>query len=117
MVKARQWQARLAWSPVISAVLALAAGTVVAQSKPPVRTEQAGLPTQLHYTSPIGEYQRHVDQPMGGWRAANDQVGRIGGWKAYAKEVQAAEPGAKMDMVPAGAPMNPHAGHHGGSKP
>lgn len=117
MVKAKQWQARVAWSAAISAVLASAAGSVLAQSVPPVGNEKPGLPTQLHYTSPIGAYKRHVDQPMGGWRAANDQVGRIGGWKAYAKEAQAAEPRAKMDMGPAGAPMNPHAGHHGGSKP
>ncbi len=105
------------WPASVAAVLALAAGAVQAQSAAPAETEQPGLPTQLHYSSPIGAYQRHADQPVGAWRAANDQVGRIGGWKAYAKEAQAAEPGARMDMGPARAPADPHAGHHGGSKP
>jgi hypothetical protein len=39
------------------------------------------------YSSPLADYQRHSPQTPGNWREANDTVGRIGGWQAYAAEV------------------------------
>lgn len=33
-------------------------------------------------------YKRFDDQPVGSWRDANDTVGRLGGWQAYAREAQ-----------------------------
>ncbi len=43
------------------------------------------------YTSPIADYQKFVDEKVLPWKAANDKVGEIGGWRAYAKEAQAKE--------------------------
>lgn len=40
------------------------------------------------YRSSFTGYRALSESPVGDWRAANDTVGRIGGWKAYAKEAQ-----------------------------
>ena len=44
--------------------------------------------TGLAYRSAFEGYRGFTDQPLGFWRKANDDVGRIGGWKAYAGEGQ-----------------------------
>ena len=44
--------------------------------------------TVVSYTSPIADYQPFVDGKITSWKAANDKVGQIGGWRAYAKEAQ-----------------------------
>ena len=44
--------------------------------------------TTISYASPIADYQPYVDEKIVSWRAANDKVGQIGGWRAYAKEAQ-----------------------------
>ena len=72
------------------------------------------LPTQLHYTSPIGGYQSFKDQPLLSWREANDRVGQIGGWKAYAREAQAEQ--AEKPSQGAHHPT-PHTGHQGRGEP
>lgn len=47
----------------------------------------------LSYRSPFAGY-----RPLGGakvgWKEANDEVGRIGGWRTYAREARASEPAA-----------------------
>ena len=51
------------------------------------------------------------------WRKANDTVREIGGWRAYAREIQGgsqAQPGATAPSAAparAAAPANPHQGH------
>ena len=40
--------------------------------------------------SVFSTYQTFVDEPVANWKSANDTVSRIGGWRAYAKEVAAA---------------------------
>ena len=61
------------------------------------------------FTSALNGYQPYHDQPVGDWKKANDEVGRIGGWRAYTREANEAAPPA----APAGqaAPKDPHAGH------
>ena len=93
--------------------LALFAGLAFAQ--PPTDTE-APKPaplTTLQYSSPIGAYQAYADQPVQSWREANDRVGQIGGWRAYAKEIKMSDPASDKNS-PA---SDPHSGHHGGDKP
>jgi hypothetical protein len=51
------------------------------------------------YTSPIADYQKFVDEKVLPWKAANDKVAEIGGWRAYAKEAQAKE--ALVNVQPA----------------
>ena len=47
--------------------------------------------TIVSYTSPIADYQPFVDEKITSWKVANDKVGQIGGWRAYAKEAQQQE--------------------------
>ena len=78
------------------------------------------LPSKLQYVSPLRAYKTYADQPVEPWREANHRVGRIGGWRAYAKEIQTGEPAKEAPQDPAKAPApaaDPHAGHHKGATP
>lgn len=91
-----------------------AAGGAVAQ--PAVGpTDQSGAPAAvlLPYRSALADYQRFTEEKLGSWREANDNVGRIGGWREYAKEAR--QPAEGSAPGPAGgatpAARDPHAGH------
>jgi len=70
----------------------------------------AAWPVELQYTSPLSGYRAYDEQPVESWREANERVGRIGGWRAYARETMA-DP---AEVKPAAA--DAHAGHHGGTQ-
>lgn len=93
--------------------LALLATVATAQIVAPSQADStsATLPAKVVYQSPISGYQPYADQPVQSWREANDRVGRIGGWRAYAKEAAA---GKSTQETPA---VDAHSGHHGGTKP
>ena len=38
--------------------------------------------------APFDRYQGWRDTPLADWRAANDRVGEVGGWRAYLRESQ-----------------------------
>lgn len=68
----------------------------------------ARVPAQS-YRSPFADYKPLGETTVGDWRAANDEVGRIGGWRAYAREAQAPSP---APTAPGGtAAVGDHAGH------
>ena len=94
--------------------LALFAGAAFAQTPADTEALQPSLPTKLQYSSAIGAYQAYADQQVQSWREANDRVGQIGGWRAYAKEVKTGKPASVKDAAPS---SDPHAGHHGGGTP
>jgi hypothetical protein len=88
----------------------------------------ASAQTTVSYTSPVADYQPFVDEKITSWKAANDKVGQIGGWRAYAKEAQQPDNTPTPTTAPAPvqnkAPMqkpasnnsdamktDPHAGH------
>jgi hypothetical protein len=52
-------------------------------------------------------YLPYTEEKILPWKESNDAVGRIGGWKAYAKEAQS----SGADAPAHDAPANPHAGH------
>jgi len=84
----RQWLALFA--------LLLGLGSAHAQNaKPAARPDplnpQAAVPALVH-TSSFAAYRRHAEVEPIGWREANDNVARIGGWRAYAREAAAASP-------------------------
>lgn len=56
------------------------------------------------YRSAFKGYKRFTDEPVQSWKAANDRVGQIGGWRTYAREAAGGEAGE-----PAGT--GGHAGH------
>lgn len=65
------------------------------------------------YLSPFANYRPFAHDGPAPWRGVNDEVARIGGWKAYAREVYEAQQKApaKDEAVPAAAPR--HGGHGG----
>lgn len=99
---------------LLPCVLALIAGAAFAQAPANSEPSKAALPTKLQYTSAIGAYQAYEDQPVQSWRKANDRVGQIGGWRAYAKEIRTGVPASPKDETTAN---DPHTGHKGGGKP
>jgi hypothetical protein len=83
---------------VLAALIALAADGVAAQSassapvppRPDPLDANASVPT-VTYRSSFSGYRSLGDDKVGDWRAANDTVGRIGGWRVYAREADAPE--------------------------
>ena len=62
---------------------------------------QTAAAAAIGYRSPFDGYQRFTQEQVGSWKAANENVGRIGGWREYAKESRS----------PASSPPKPQAGH------
>jgi hypothetical protein len=86
------------------AVLFVSATLACAQTAPRDRTDPldaAAIAPRLVYRSPLADYRRFAEQPVGSWRGANETVNRVGGWRVYARE--AAEPAA----APASTPKQP----------
>ena len=81
---------------VTSAALALFAAT-------PARSADAADPKAavppLIYRSAFEGYRPNTEAEVGKWRETNDKVGRIGGWRAYAKEAAAPDAPASAVMV------------------
>jgi hypothetical protein len=103
---------------LLPAMLALASATAAAdgphQQSPTPRLADpldatAPVPP-LAYRSTLRAYRR-IDQDSAlAWREANDQVGRIGGWRAYAREANAPEADAGAAAAPGpGATATPPA--------
>jgi hypothetical protein len=51
-----------------------------AQNPPPP------LANTLNFKSTFDHYKSYTDEKITPWKAANDEVGKIGGWRAYQKE-------------------------------
>lgn len=73
---ARTARARLLW--LAAASLATASPTHAADTQ--------GADTAM--PMPFKHYQSWRDEPLADWRAANDRVGEIGGWRTYLREAQ-----------------------------
>lgn len=109
------------------ALFALTAQAVLAQTAtpppaPPTSVSGVGsaqaAPVALPYRSVFDGYQPFTDAKVQPWKDSNLTVEKIGGWRAYAKEV--AEPEPKDSQAPTASPAapaapaataNPHAGH------
>jgi hypothetical protein len=98
-------------SRLAAAIAASAAAVAAAQTQAPAPT--APTPT-VTYRSTFDGYQPFNDQQVGSWKDANDNVGRIGGWRAYAKEAQQGEGKGegKPTEAPAAAPAHPPSHKH-----
>ena len=87
--------------------LMLVAVTGIAQAqadKGPVSNTASAV--GLTYRSVLENYQPYSAQQVQPWRESNDNVGRIGGWRAYAKET-----GQTDDEKPTEAEAGTRAGH------
>lgn len=81
------------------ACLALAAVAVLAHAEPDPAAPGATVPP-LDYRSPLADYRGAEEQSVESWRDANDTVGRIGGWRTYAREAWEDAPAAPQDGQP-----------------
>ncbi|RPH65205.1 MAG: hypothetical protein EHM83_06960 [Burkholderiales bacterium] len=114
---------RIRWClpALLVAVASAAAAPITVHAQAPAHPDRpdpldAQAPVApLQYRSGFGDYRRLADEPVGSWSEANDRVGRIGGWKVYARE--ASEPDdagerAGSDERPAGTPGQAHGVGH-----
>lgn len=60
------------------------------------------------YQAALTGYRSFRDEKVSSWQASNDNVARIGGWRAYAREVREPEPAPRDKPAAAG---DPHTGH------
>lgn len=80
---------------LLPAAVAIAVSTGSAQAQPRSAAQPdpldptASVPPVTHRSALTG-YRRLGDDPPMQWREANDAVGRIGGWRAYAREASEA---------------------------
>lgn len=97
----------LTWPAVLAVLLMPAAAA--AQDRPAARaearpaTDPGAATAPLVHRSALSSYRRSggEDPPATAWREANDTVGRIGGWRAYAREAQADAGHAHHHAAPA----------------
>ena len=61
-------------------------------------------PAPLAYKSAFEGYQPFTDDKTVNWKEANDNVARIGGWRAYAKQSQEVDSKPSNTPVPATKP-------------
>ena len=94
---------------LLLASTALAIAQPAPQRKADPLDAAADVP-RVVYRSPLAEYRRFADQPVGSWREANDAANRAGGWRAYARESREPAPAAAASQ-PAGSPATAPAGH------
>ncbi len=72
---------------------------------PDVTNDQAPVPPS-RYQSPFRDYRPLGEDKLLPWKAANDEVARIGGWRAYAKEArEAPTTAAPPAAAPSGSTM------------
>ncbi len=92
---------------------ALLAGAAAAPAAPPDPLDAAAAVPPLRHASVTASHRPLVEPPVAPWKASNDTVGRIGGWRAYTREAHQAAPSA---LPPAAAdtptPAPPRHEHH-----
>ena len=74
-----------------AALLVGHAGAQTNVTEPPASAASAVAASPTPFKSAFEGYQTYNDDKMTNWRAANDEVARIGGWREYAKQAQAIE--------------------------
>lgn len=89
-----------AWLAFIPGLMAVAAAAQPA----------ATLPKPPAYPSALEGYQPFSDEKIIPWREANDNVGRIGGWREYARETRPTQPQG-TGTAPVTPSSDPHGGH------
>jgi hypothetical protein len=93
----------VSWPFAVFALVALPAmAQVNTPPAPPAPTTAQAVPVALPYPSAFEGYQSFTEEKVRPWKESNTTVEKVGGWRAYAKEV--AEPEAKGGQTPAAPP-------------
>ena len=97
----KKFNARILLAVLSSATLLV--GHASAQTNKPAPPDSAAptvAASPTAFKSAFEGYQTYSDDKMTNWRAANDEVARIGGWREYAKQAQ------ELDVKPVGTPAS-----------
>ena len=90
-------------------LLAASSGAVAQPSavsgRPDPADARVPVPPAEHQ-SPFARYRPFAAEVLGTWKAVNDEVGRIGGWKVYAREVYEATKQPAPSTEGSGMPSN-----------
>jgi hypothetical protein len=78
-------------------------------ARPDPLDPQVSVP-RLTHESVFKQYRGQRDEKLRSWKDANDEVGRIGGWRAYARESQQPDAAASQPAGAASAPARPASG-------
>ncbi|MBI5716318.1 MAG: hypothetical protein HZC37_01370 [Burkholderiales bacterium] len=99
---------RLRWllPALMLASTAYAHAQTPTRARPDPLSAAAEVPS-AQYQSSLARYQRHADQPVGSWKAVNETVNRVGGWRAYAREAQEAPAPAAAPAPASAHPASP----------
>ena len=90
-------------TPAALVLLAASLGTAQVSAQ-----TSADSPAPPAYRSALEGYQPYTDEKIVNWKEANDNTGRIGGWREYAKEAgEAQTPEVAARPVPDAAPTQP----------
>ncbi len=84
------------------------AGPAAGASRPDPSDPAVSVPAVVH-RSAFAVYRPFADQEIKDWRESNDNVGRIGGWRAYAREAQTPDSGVKPPALRSPASSKPSA--------
>lgn len=97
----------LRWLVPVGLTLALpmAFAQPSAGSAAPDPKSPAPSSVKLSYRSAFADYRTYSEQPIASWREANDNVGKIGGWRVYSKEAR--QPDGTPASVPDGQGSKP----------
>jgi hypothetical protein len=98
----RRWLWPAAWAVAASATLAQVPPRVATVPDP--LDAKAPVPA-LVYRSTLSNYRRLAEDTPVPWRQANETVGQIGGWRAYARE--ASDAAASLSKVSEASSASP----------
>ena len=105
---------RGAWATTLCMAATAASFAAVAAERPSPRPDptqiDAAVPPLRHHSA-LQRYRPLTDEPRRDWRAANAEVARIGGWRAYLREAHTPEPAASAPALP-WVPAKPHGHGH-----
>ena len=106
--------------PAVAAVAAALLSPAEFVHAAPDPTDAQAIAPNVPYRSPFHDYRPLGDDKLLPWKASNDEVAKIGGWRVYAKEArepQAVSPAPAPTKTAPEAPKAPtpptpaHAGH------
>ena len=84
---------------LMNLVVALVVASAVAPAQSADAADPMATVPPLVYRSAFDGYRPNSEAEVGKWRETNDKVGRIGGWRAYAKEAAAPDNPASAAMA------------------
>lgn len=87
----------------VSTLTVLSVSLAHAQTAPKQSTAQPAAESVAPYRSAFEGYQPYTEEKIANWKAANEKVDVIGGWREYARQAQ------QVPNTPTNTPANPPA--------